>query len=92
MTSAQHSEGFLETHLPPREPAREKVFQNRDSRLRRPSIQDLSPPHFPSRNPRFHTTKTAKASQPLQRAGEMTTSICEPWTEQNESLFLYGPL
>lgn len=34
-------------------------------------IRPESPPHFSSCSPRLHTTKTAKDSQPLQRAGEM---------------------
>lgn len=83
---------MVETHLPPKETARKKVFQNRDSRFCSPSKQDPSSPRFLSYNPKFHTAKTAKASQPLRRAREMITSICEPQPEQNESLFLYGPL
>lgn len=71
---------------PLRESPRETIFQNRFKASEQQHTRPESPPHFPFCGP------TAKGSQPLQRAGEMRTSTCEPQPEQNELLFLIWPI
>lgn len=97
-TSQQRNFSVQETSsrsiFPPQRVTRGQSFSNqrfKASQQQQQHTRAESPPHFPSCSPGFHT-KTAEDSQPLQRAGEMRTSTCEPQPELNEPLFLSGPL